>query len=167
MIKVVNLYHEKYDVYIGRVTGKFKYGYFGNPHFCNGYCFICKKEHTREECLKEYKLYFDKRIEEDLDFKLNILALDECILGCYCKPQNCHGDVIKDYVFYNRNDTIEDRIKNYKSRYKTFDDERFYKWFKHHTEEWKVKMLSTKTVQDMNQQRRKSQSMYNWANSQD
>jgi len=86
----------KYDTYIGR-PGKGKDGYWGNPHVI-GYCKLCNRIHDREDSLKEYKIYFDKRIKEDIMFKTNIILLKGQTLGCFCKPQNCHGDIIADYL---------------------------------------------------------------------
>ncbi|MDE2425668.1 MAG: DUF4326 domain-containing protein [Elusimicrobia bacterium] len=65
MTKVVNIYKEKYDVYIGR-AGKGKDGYFGNP-------FKLSKEENREEILNKYSEYFYNRINEVLNNLRNCL----------------------------------------------------------------------------------------------
>ena len=97
MTKVVNIYREKYDVYIGR-AGKGQSGYFGNPHPV-GFCKICNCIHARDEAIAEYKKDFDKRMESDLEFKNKVLELKDKTLGCFCKPNNaCHGDVIAEYL---------------------------------------------------------------------
>lgn len=102
MTKIINIHSgEKYDTYIGR-GGKYYDGYYGNPHPI-GYCKICNRTHDREDCLKEYKAYFDKRIKEDEAFKLGILILKDRVLGCFCKPEKCHGDIIIDYLENSNN----------------------------------------------------------------
>lgn len=88
--KVVNLLREKYDVYIGR-KGKNKDGYFGNP-------FIMKEESDRQKVIDKYKLYFEDRIIRDPEFKSRVEDLRGKILGCFCKPLNCHGDIIVEYL---------------------------------------------------------------------
>lgn len=109
MTKVVNLYKEKYDVYIGRRnrfvdpnygTGNGPSdkpgldGYFGNP-------FSLKPKASqaeREECLRLYTEYFRQRLVEDPEFKQKIDELKGKTLGCFCKPKLCHGDVIAEYL---------------------------------------------------------------------
>lgn len=90
MTKVVNLYKDKYDVYIGR-PGKGKEGYFGNP-------FALKPNETRDATIARYKEYFDNRILNDPEFKERVLELKDKTLGCFCKPHACHGDIIDDYL---------------------------------------------------------------------
>lgn len=95
MTKVVNLRRERYDVYIGRGPGgkvavkPGARGYFGNP-FDAG-------EHG-EAALEMYRDYFQKRIEEDADFRAAILGLKGKTLGCFCKPGPCHGDRIVEWL---------------------------------------------------------------------
>lgn len=87
---VVNIHHKTpYDVYIGR-AGKGQDGYFGNPIPLIGL--------TRQECLTEYRKYFYKRINSDSEFKQRILTLKGKVLGCFCYPKECHGDVIAEYL---------------------------------------------------------------------
>ena len=56
MGKVVNIYKERYDVYIGR-PGKGEVGYFGNPIVVGKECPICGEIHQRGETLKCYEKY--------------------------------------------------------------------------------------------------------------
>lgn len=88
--KVVNIYKNKYDVYIGR-AGKGKSGYFGNP-------FKLIKGEPRGSTLDKYREYFYNRINSDPEFKWNISHLKGKTLGCFCKPNPCHGDIIKEYL---------------------------------------------------------------------
>ena len=91
--KVVNIYKEKFDVYIGR-EGKGQDGYFGNP-------IKLEKGEPRGSTIEKYKKYFYNRIEKDLEFKEKILSLKGKTLGCFCKPHSCHGDVIVEYLNNN------------------------------------------------------------------
>lgn len=99
--KVVNIYKDEYDVYIGR-KGKNQDGYFGNP-------FPLKQGEERGSTLSKYKDYFYKRLENDLEFKEKILSLKGKKLGCFCKPNPCHGDIIKEYLD-NMNSILDTKI---------------------------------------------------------
>lgn len=84
MTKVVHCKKEKYDVYIGRPS------IFGNP-------FTIGKDGTREEVILKYKTYFYKKLM-DMKFWNAIQELKGKILGCWCSPNACHGDTIKEYL---------------------------------------------------------------------
>ena len=94
-MKVVNFKHERYTVYIGR-AGKGMDGYWGNPVKINEECPMCKSTHVdRGSTLPCYESYLRKRLEASAAFKQSFLALaEDDILGCFCKPDACHGDVM-------------------------------------------------------------------------
>lgn len=94
--RVVNIRKSKYNIYIGR-AGHGQTGYFGNPHPV-GYCEICKKIHDREEALSEFKKYFYQKIASDPTFKERVLSMKGKTLGCFCKPNNCHGDIYVEWL---------------------------------------------------------------------
>lgn len=91
MVKVVNLNNENYDVYIGRSKSDLKINKWGNP-------FIIGKDGNRKEVIEKYEKYFITQL------KLGNITISELQglygkkLGCFCKPLDCHGDVIKKYV---------------------------------------------------------------------
>ena len=85
MTRVVNIKTDKCDIYIGRPS-----------EFCNP--FIIGRNGTREEVIAQYKDYFYRRIEYDKLFLGRVLALKDKILGCYCKPLACHGDIIAGFL---------------------------------------------------------------------
>ena len=94
MCKVVNIRKEKCEVYIGRGS------IFGNP-----YTHIPIKNtkaefqvKTRQEAIDKYREYFYNRIENDTEFLDEVLRLKDKVLGCYCKPLDCHGDIIKEFL---------------------------------------------------------------------
>jgi hypothetical protein len=96
--KVVNLRRDPYDVYIGR-PGKGEPGYFGNPIRVGDVCFVCGKRHTSGAfTIPCYRDYFYSRLAKDPDFKRNVEKLRGKVLGCFCKPKPCHGDVIVEYL---------------------------------------------------------------------
>lgn len=79
--KVVNLNVENYDVFIGRPSK------WGNP-------FVIGPDGTRKEVIKKYKDY----ILSSSDLLKDLDELEGKILGCYCKPKACHGDVLVELI---------------------------------------------------------------------
>ncbi len=78
MTRVVNI--KKYTgdyVYIGRGS------IWGNP-------FKIGKDGTRQEVIIEYEKYVMGRPELMADLP----RLESQVLGCYCKPKPCHGDIL-------------------------------------------------------------------------
>ncbi len=87
MVKVVNCKNEKFDVYIGRKCYGYEASKWANP-------FIIKRDGSRLECIKKYETYL-------LNNDILINSLHELMgktLGCWCKPKQCHGDVLKKFV---------------------------------------------------------------------
>lgn len=94
--KVVNLFKESYDVYIGR-AGKGQDGYFGNP-------IKLEKGEERGSTIEKFRIYFENRIKIDLEFKKRVGELKGKTLGCFCKPKACHGDIYVEYLNQINND---------------------------------------------------------------
>lgn len=108
MTTVVNLRTSPhYDVYIGR-AGHGKDGYFGNPHPVNQPCPLCQTSHARGEAIIAYMKTFKQRIQTDPEFRRRELALKGKRLGCFCKPRDCHGDVIVAWLQSHSNLTQPD-----------------------------------------------------------
>lgn len=91
---VVNI-KQPYDVYIGRPRKGQAWG-FGNP-------FELGKDGARAEVIYRYQKWlvhgesFDnpKATPERRQWILdNVKTLKDKRLGCFCKPQACHGDVL-------------------------------------------------------------------------
>lgn len=87
---VVDITYDICDVYIGRSRIS-DVGYFGNP-------FRIGPDGTREEVLSKYLEYFIKRVRDDREFYNRITDLKGKRLGCFCKPEACHGDIIARYL---------------------------------------------------------------------
>ena len=92
--KVVNIKKEKYDVYIGRGS------IFGNPytHLPIQNTQAQAQVKSREEAIEKYKEYFYEKIEKDPEFLDDILRLKDRVLGCYCAPKSCHGNIIAEFL---------------------------------------------------------------------
>ena len=79
--KVVNLNTDNYDVYIGRPSK------WGNPYSIG-------KDGSRKDVIEKYRKYLlsNKKLLNDLH------ELEGKVLGCWCKPKPCHGDVLVEFV---------------------------------------------------------------------
>ena len=75
--RVVNRNKEKYDVYIGRG------GKWGNP-------FIIGKDGNRKEVIEKYKEW----VVRQPHLMSSLHEIRGKVLGCFCKPLACHGDVL-------------------------------------------------------------------------
>jgi hypothetical protein len=88
--RIVNLNKEPYDVYIGRGSK------WGCPYTIIKDRPTLAKEivDTKEEALAKYKEYVLASPE-----LMN--SLDELygkVLGCFCKPDKCHGDILLELI---------------------------------------------------------------------
>lgn len=82
--KVVHCMKEKYDVYIGRP------GKWGNPFSHKDGTRAPVKVASRIEAVSRYREYLlnNKELLKDLH------ELRGKVLGCWCSPNECHGDVL-------------------------------------------------------------------------
>lgn len=92
---VVNFRNEPCDVKITRkpdntIPDPPEFGCFGNP--------FPVKKYGRRRCIELFRAYFNDRIVQDKAFRKAVLALKGKKLGCFCKPLDCHGDVIKEWL---------------------------------------------------------------------
>lgn len=88
--RVVNCRTEHYDVYIGRPSE------WGNPftHIKNKRTraeFVVK---SREEAITKYREW----IVQQPELMKKIETLKGKILGCWCAPRSCHGDVLVELI---------------------------------------------------------------------
>jgi hypothetical protein len=88
--RIVNLNKEPYDIYIGRGSK------WGCPYTIIKDRPTLAKEivNSKEEALSKYKEYVlnTPELMESLD------ELDGKVLGCFCKPEPCHGDVLLELI---------------------------------------------------------------------
>ena len=79
--KVVHCKREPYDIYIGRPSK------FGNP-------FIVGKDGTRDEVIEKYRTW----IMNQPQLLKELPKLKNKTLGCWCKPNKCHGDILIELI---------------------------------------------------------------------
>lgn len=87
--RVVHCKRERFDVYIGRP------GKWGNP-------LVLDREENREQVLREYRRWLDGDSVMTLRFGAPpskteiVIELKGKILGCWCAPKSCHGDILAE-----------------------------------------------------------------------
>lgn len=96
--KVVRKGVKNYNIYIGRPS------HWGNPWSHKDGTLAKMKVNTPEEAVENYKKWlwgidFTDYAQDQRWWILDHLGdLRNQILGCYCKPNVCHGDVLADIV---------------------------------------------------------------------
>lgn len=90
MTRIVNINQEDYDVFIGRGSK------WGNPftHINDKPTLADTVVETREEAIERYREY----ILSNQDLIDSLDELEGKVLGCYCKPKSCHGDIILELL---------------------------------------------------------------------
>jgi hypothetical protein len=78
MIRIVHKSKSHYDIYIGRGSK------WGNP-------FVIGEHGTREEVISKYEEW----IRNNPSLLDDLPELKDKVLGCWCAPKPCHGDVLK------------------------------------------------------------------------
>ena len=90
MTTVVHRNKAPFGVYIGRQYSQLQQSVYHNP-------FHIGKDGTREEVLLKFAVYWYAPEQKELRAQAR-KELPYRILGCWCKPQACHGDIIAGYV---------------------------------------------------------------------
>lgn len=81
---VVHCKREKHDVYIGRP------GPWGNP-------FVVGKHGARGECIELFREWAMNSDDAQARWiRDHVHELRGKVLGCWCAPMPCHGDVLSD-----------------------------------------------------------------------
>lgn len=60
--------------------------------FCNP--FKIGKDGDRNQVLEKYQEYILSKLENDSNFRGELSRLKDKNLGCWCKPEKCHGDIL-------------------------------------------------------------------------
>ena len=90
--KVVHCKKEKYDEYIGRPSK------WGNPftHKQDGKTLAKYVVSTREEAVEAYRTWITEG--EGKHLLSHLSELEGKVLGCWCAPLACHGEVLLDLI---------------------------------------------------------------------
>jgi len=87
-MKSVHCKKEKYDIYIGRPSK------WGNPftHIVDNRTLAEFVVSNREEAIEKYEEWITKGNGQHL--LKDLYELKGKILGCWCAPKSCHGDIL-------------------------------------------------------------------------
>ena len=110
--RVVNIRRERCDVYIGRARRGEPPTKWGNPaivgrpppawlleyiaHRPEAAYFSTDRDLTRHDAIALYRALIETRVERGELTREDFEPLRGQALGCFCKPQPCHGDVIAE-----------------------------------------------------------------------
>lgn len=83
MTEVVHCQKSDYNIYIGRQNRNLPQSKWANP-------FMIGKNGNRTECIEKYRDW----IKSQPQLLEDIHELEGKVLGCWCKPQDCHGDIL-------------------------------------------------------------------------
>ena len=78
---VVHCKRDRFDVYIGRPSK------WGNP-------FVIGRDGDRDEVIRKYREW----ILAQPELLRDLHELDGKVLGCWCSPEKCHGDVLLELL---------------------------------------------------------------------
>ena len=102
--KVVHCKKESYDVYIGRGSK------WGNPYTHKEGTTATYKVASRDQAVDAYRhyiLYGDgQHLLKDLH------ELEGKVLGCWCSPKRCHGDVLAQLIKDRQEEKEYRKLKN-------------------------------------------------------
>ena len=86
--RVVHCKKEPFDVYVGRGSK------WGNPYSHKEGTLAEEVVESRSEAVKKYEEY----LLTNKDLMSSLHELKGKVLGCWCKPKSCHGDILLKYA---------------------------------------------------------------------
>ena len=98
MTRVVNRRKAPFDVYIGRPS------VWGNPFSHMPDTLAQFRVSSREEAISRFREWFLAQPELVARAKRELKGK---VLGCWCKPSSCHGDVIAEIVDERQGEPME------------------------------------------------------------
>ena len=91
MITIVNKHHDRNGIYVGRPT------VLGNPY--------TSREYTRPDAIARYRIWLRQQWQRHGEVYAALLQLarlytahEQLTLLCWCAPQRCHAEVIREAV---------------------------------------------------------------------
>jgi len=86
--RVVHCKKEEFDVYVGRGSK------WGNPYSHKEGTLAEEVVRSRSEAIKNYEEY----LLSNEELMRSLPELKGKVLGCWCKPKSCHGDILLKYA---------------------------------------------------------------------
>ena len=85
--RAVHCKRERHHVYVGRNPKWLPPSKWGNR-------FVVGVHGTREECVALHRADLRERLREEAALWASLDELRGLVLGCWCAPRSCHGDVL-------------------------------------------------------------------------
>ncbi len=89
---IVHCKRDAFDVYIGRAPGP--RGRWGNPYSHRPGTRARFRVANVEEAIEAYRLYLGRQLASGAVKVEDLAELDGKVLGCWCAPGRCHGEVL-------------------------------------------------------------------------
>ena len=86
--RVVHCKKEEFDVYVGRGSK------WGNPYSHKEGTLAEEVVGSRLEAIKKYEEY----LLSNEELMKSLPEIKGKVLGCWCKPKSCHGDILLKYA---------------------------------------------------------------------
>lgn len=96
-IKITRVVNIKKDTKYKGITSNEKYEYIGRGSYWGNPYSMYEDGDDREEVIRKFKYDFDFEKFPNKD-KGEVYKLAGKRLGCFCKPEACHGDVLADFL---------------------------------------------------------------------
>lgn len=111
----INILNKHRDNYFGSITNIYigRGSILGNPftHLNKSETLAEFQVETREDALKNYGKYFIESFKTKKEFRKYVIDLmsllkqqKEINFLCYCSPNGCHGDFVKEFILRKIND---------------------------------------------------------------
>jgi hypothetical protein len=88
---------------------------FGNP-------FKIGKDGLRAKVLASYRRYALERMKTDAEYRDAVLNLKGKILGCWCAPEGCHGDILKEIAETMKKEDFCEEVKKESGKIRSRDE---------------------------------------------
>lgn len=95
---IVNINRDRYEVYIGRRRDR---PHFGNPFSHAPGTLAVVRVETRDEAIQAFEDWLTGKKHQEIEplrrdwILSNLWRLKGKVLGCYCAPKRCHGEVLE------------------------------------------------------------------------
>lgn len=96
-IQITRVVNIKYKTEYKGLKSTNSYEYIGRGSYWGNNYSMFESGEDREDVIRKYKYDFDKDLFIDKS-KSEVHKIAGKILGCFCKPENCHGDILADYL---------------------------------------------------------------------
>ena len=96
-IKITRVVNIKRDTQYSSRKSTLNYEYIGRGSLWGNPYSMYEKGNDRDEVIRKYKYDFDHNMFINKK-KSDVYKLLGKKLGCFCKPANCHGDILAEYL---------------------------------------------------------------------